>query len=361
MKILYLIKGLGVGGAERHLLECATFMKSLNHDVKVCHFLPNKKNLESEFFSRGIEVYCLTGFLSFLAAMVKLLFLVRNYQPDIIHAHLPIPAIMARAVKIFTRTKVVTTEHNLFSRINPYVGFLYRKTNFLNDESISCSAAVRNSLPWPSIVVENGIDDPRENFFEKDKPLNRQFASLGKPVIFVCIANFHKKKNHFLLIEAFEKMLARKKDKSYALVVVGQGPEEKNIKRRIDASEFSNNIYLWGAHEKASDLLFDADVFCLSSDFEGLPLALLESMFVGLPAVVTNAGGMADVVEDGYSGYVVPVGDVCAYSLALDKVCESAEMRCLMGRRARIKAKSRYSLHSMGNRLLKVYEKVLDR
>ena len=100
-------------------------------------------------------------------------------------------------------------------------------------------------------------------------------------------------------------------------VSIGQGPLAKQLEQERDGLGLAERFWFLGYREDPIRVLVAADVFCLSSRFEGLPIALLEAMAAGLPVVATRVGGMPSVVTDGREGRLVPAGDPAALAAAL--------------------------------------------
>ena len=353
MKIVYFIKGLGLGGAERHVTDCAIALNEVGHDVRVAYLIPQKNHFVHQLENENIRVDLVQD------SLYQIFRYLRNAQPDIVHAHLPMPALFSRLFKPFLRYNLVVTHHNVLSRQKPLVQLAERLLWRLDDIGISCSAEVSSSLPWHTVSIDNGIQIGSD--VEQPKLTLRAKLGLSKnAVIILCVANLVPKKNHALLCRAFA--LARTRtDVDCHCVLIGQdGTERENLERLVDELGCKDCIHFWGADPNAAKLAADADIFCLASDFEGLPLALLEAMSVGLPSVVTDAGGMSSVVVDGTHGRVVPRGDLEGLSRALAELSDDSAMRAKFGERARNHIAINYSGKAMLDRLNAVYDSLMN-
>lgn len=359
MKVLQLIKGLGLGGAERHVVDLSIGLRDRGNEVRVAYLLPNKNALVSEIEEADIAVSCLGGKFGLgFDGLIRLSKLLREFRPDIVHAHLPVAALLARILKPIFGYRLVVTEHNLFPRYHWAVKLAHRLTQRLDDVVVSCSTGVAQALPWASFVVENGLAiEPSSGVAGTDQ-LRRRFSIPAESVVFICVANLLLKKNHEMLVsafaEAFRSASAAMRDSH--LVLVGQdGTEREALGQRVKELSLEGVVHFFGPHPRASNLLCEANVFCLSSDFEGLPIALLEAMANGLPSIVTAVGGMPSVVIDGISGYVVPKGDRAAFARALVLMASDAEQRSRMGDAAKARLIERYSLDAMVNAVVEIY------
>jgi glycosyltransferase involved in cell wall biosynthesis len=131
------------------------------------------------------------------------------------------------------------------------------------------------------------------------------------------------------------------------LLLVGDGSERGHIESVIRELGMTERCTLAGMQSNVLPWLHQMDVFCLPSDTEGLSMTLLEACACGLPCVVTDVGGNAEIVTQGVSGYVVPRGDIEALSVAVDRLIASVELRQQMGQAARAIVEERYSLAAM--------------
>ncbi|MBN8442867.1 MAG: glycosyltransferase family 4 protein [Thauera sp.] len=359
MKILFFIKGLGLGGAERHVVDCAAELLRRGHDVAVVYVLPNKNALVEELERQGVKVFCVgtsAGF-AFGSLLMRLSALVRTFQPDVLHAHLPVPGIIARLLKLRHGYRLVYTEHNVYERLHPLTRIAHRLTHSLDDCAISCSGPVAASLPWKSLVIENGIRVPEEQIGGGHVGgLRNRLGIDGDAVVFICIANLLHKKNHALLVDSFERAFGDFGGSSAHLVLVGQdGTERAALEIRTRDFVSRRRIHFWGPHPNASELLAEADVFCLSSSFEGLPIALLESMAVGIPAVVTRVGGMPDCIAEGTTGFVVEPDDRDGFAEGMKRLYGDRNMRQRMGAGAYMLARAKFSQVRMMGSLAHCY------
>lgn len=356
-----MVKGLGLGGAERHVVDIAIALAQAGHSVSVCYLLPNKNALVSELNDAGVAVECIGGRVWWIDVVPKFLRAVFHDKPDIVHAHLPVPAIIARLCKPFFRYSLVFTEHNMLDRLHGLTRTAHRFTHALDDVSISCSRAVAQSLPWPSEVIDNGIAVPAYSPKPlKRGPLRSKLGISEESVLFISVANLWAKKNHRLLIDAFNEAFKDEGEGAANLVLVGQdGTERERLERHVDRLTTKKNIHFFGGHPNASSLLPEADVFCLSSDFEGLPIALLESMAAGIPSVTTKVGGIPSAVIDYQTGCLVDPRDQENYALALRYLFENPSVRRGMGEAAFNLVRKNFSLESMMIKTIKAYEKAL--
>jgi glycosyltransferase involved in cell wall biosynthesis len=139
------------------------------------------------------------------------------------------------------------------------------------------------------------------------------------------------------------------------LVIAGEGPLEATLKERADAAGLSERVRFTGFRSDVADLIAAADVFCLSSIWEGVPLSAQEAILLGVPVVATDVGGMNELITDGVSGRLVPRDDPRTLADALRDVLASPELRSSYSEKARRDLETNFSTDRMLARLTDFY------
>lgn len=141
----------------------------------------------------------------------------------------------------------------------------------------------------------------------------------------VSSARLMKQKNQLMLIDAFAEV---KKDfPDYTLTIYGEGPFRTKLEKRIEELGLQNSVMLPGKVLNIFECIADADLFVLSSDYEGMPNALIEAMCLGLPVISTNVSGATDLIEDGKNGLLTYVGDTGSLAECMKRMLENPELR----------------------------------
>ena len=361
MRIIQVIKGLGLGGAERHVVDVAIGLKALGYKTSVAYLIPEKDAMVKELRSNGIDVYCLgySGFIGRMMCLFKFLALCAKLKPDVVHAHLPVAGLIARAAKIRFGYRGIYTEHNVQQRLTYFSRISQRLTSWIDDVTVSCSEGVARSLSRASLVISNGIAVPTPSQIEKYRAGARhQFGIPADAVVALCVANLLPKKNHELLLRAWARVVKKgtlRLDNRLLLLVGQDGSERQKLEKLAEILGVGPTVRFVGAQADVKPFMAMSDLYCMSSDFEGLPIALLEAMSFGLPTLVTDAGGMGDVVNSAQCGFVVRVGDESALVLRLEELLANGDARTAYGAAARAAVEKDYGIDDCVRKLDLIY------
>jgi glycosyltransferase involved in cell wall biosynthesis len=313
IRVLCLIKGLGRGGAE--LLVAAQVRETTNSSIsyEVAYLTPAKNALVGELESLDVPVTCLRATSSVDARwLVSLRRLLVDHEIDVVHAHSPVAAALARIVVRTLprehRPRMVTTEHNLWESHVPLTRFAAAVTAPGDDARLAVSSAVRDSMPHrlqaATEVVHHGIDVHAVSAHRAHRDEVRRELGVTENLVVVTVANLRITKGWPDLLSAGRKVLDTVEEACF--LAVGQGPMEQEIRRLHDELGLGDRFRLLGFRPDAVRIMAGCDVFCLASHHEGLPIAVMEAMAIGLPVVATDVGGLAELVVDGVHGILVP-------------------------------------------------------
>jgi glycosyltransferase involved in cell wall biosynthesis len=206
-------------------------------------------------------------------------------------------------------------------------------------------------------LVPQGIDF---SAFDCLPPRMEARARLGLPaeaVVALFLGWFRPEKNLGLLVEAAARLRSVHPRLHWCLV--GEGVEGESLGRRIDDENLGDVISLPGRREDLAEVFAAADLFVLSSNYEGLPGALLEALGAGLPAVVTRVGDCRDLVEGSGAGLSASPGDSEAFAGRVAELAADPELRRRMGRRGKRETRRRFGVEAMVRETQRVYEEAL--
>jgi len=275
---------------------------------------------------------------------------------DVVHSHNPFSLHFISPASRLARVPTVNTMHAtaMIPRMAKWEKAVYFGSALLTNRTVSVhkesEATLRGYFPLPArklAVVENGI------------ALGRYFAVAKRPprqlITFGAVGRMTNVKNHRLLIDAFAAV--RAKHDHIRLRILGGGSLEEELRKRTIDRGVAKDVELCPFRVDPSGFLSDIDVFCLSSNSEGLPMTLLEALAAGLPVVSTRVGGVPDVVTKTESGWLSPPGDVDGYAAAMEQAIAAPD-RALRGERARKHMKD-YSVDRMAADYQRIYDSLL--
>lgn len=200
----------------------------------------------------------------------------------------------------------------------------YRKAKRIVCQTENNRSYYKGSYLEKSTVIYNPIFLP-ESY--KGKAL-----AIPKEHRFVSVARLDEQKNLKMMVSAFERF--HKNHSNYTLTIYGEGPCRSELEELIKNRNLEDCVSLPGAKQNVWDLIINAEGFVLSSWYEGMPNALFEAMCLGLPCVSTKVSGAKDLIEDGYNGLLVDLGDENSLTKCLTEIAEDNEKSRLMGENA---------------------------
>lgn len=157
-------------------------------------------------------------------------------------------------------------------------------------------------------------------------PVNVDYLRVTNPKHkIVSVGRLEPQKNRRLLIEAFSDVY--KNHPEYTLDIYGEGSQENELKQLISELGLNNSVNLHGNVNDVHKQIADAEIFVLSSDYEGLSNALIEAMMMGLPCITTNCAGATEAVDNGVDGIIIPIRNREKMSAAMEKLITDASLR----------------------------------
>jgi len=202
------------------------------------------------------------------------------------------------------------------------------------------------------MTIHNGVDLRR--FGDADREAGR--AALGvdrDTVVLGTVGRLDPVKDQARLLEAYARIPAEAG--RHCLVLVGDGPCRRDLEARAAQPDLRGRVHLLGERRDVPCLLAGFDVFALPSIAEGISNTVLEAMASGLPLVATRTGGNPELVEDGVTGRLVPVGDTAALTEALTGYVREGHLRAMHGKAGRQRAVDHFSLERMAERYRDLY------
>jgi glycosyltransferase involved in cell wall biosynthesis len=313
--ILHVIHSLDVGGAERLVCDIAKGTVKDIFNVMIC-CLDRVGALGEELQLEGFRVMSLERKPGIDWKMVsELRKIIGEYAVDIVHAHQYTSFFYSSLARnINERPHIIFTEHGRFfpDRKSTKRYIFNPILQRFASEIIAISEATKEAMvkndnfPKKRIkVLYNGV---KFNSKITDRNLKRRELNISEEdFVIATAARLDSIKNYSMLIRMMKRLSVSASD--IKLLIAGSGSEYEKLAGEIDAFNLSGHVRLLGHRRDVPDIFQASDLFVLSSLSEGTSVTLLEAMYSGLPAVVTNVGGNPEVVENGVTGLLVNSDD----------------------------------------------------
>ena len=332
MKILFVTPGMTFGGAERVMSVLANHLVDngyevgfviINDDPKSVYELDSRVEIKSMPTARFDRIGNLPRLIKTLRANIK------AFAPDISVSFFSATAMFVKIASTGLRIPMIYSERN-----DPYNNIKGVKSKMFQRFALAGAKKVvfqtrgaqqyygRGIIRKSSIIL-NPFDTSA--IPERSAEAEKTIVSVGR----LCA-----QKNQAILIDAFKKI--SDKHPEYKLIIYGEGPLRRELQNRIESYGLEERVLLAGNKSNVMDYTKNAYAFAFSSDFEGLPNALIEAMALGLPCVSTDCspGGARELIRNRENGMLVPCGDSEKMADAMDYILSNPSEAAEMGRRA---------------------------
>lgn len=325
-RVMLLIPQLYTGGIQKMVVELAAHLDKNQADVVIVSLKPRS----GEIFEKTADEYNLN--VCYLnkkngvdfSVIPQIYAAIRKYRPDVLHANQRTltyalwPAVLCGVKRIMYTVhnvadqdahgidrKIIKLAHRWFSVQLVAISDLCRKSIaqvYQTEESM---------IP----CVYNGVD---VEFFRKENKEKRT-------ICFLAVGRMSAQKNYLLMLQAFKAVHDIHPEAT--LTILGDGEDRERMEAFCRENGLSDSVVMPGNVSNVREYMWKAQVFLMSSDYEGLPVTVLEAMAAGLPIVATKAGGIVDIVSEGQNGRLVDIGDEKSLIDAMLCMYENKEMR----------------------------------
>ena len=313
MKILQIIPSLGSGGAERLVVDLCNELTNRGEDVVLC-ITQNPNEYDYGFYlnelSDSVRFISLNRCKGFTFKNIILLQkIIKEVKPDIIHLHLSILLYAYLLSVLNLNIRFYNTIHSLaektcknllFKMLNYFcysIGLI--KVIVISEE---CKTSYEKFYNLKNAtLIHNGRKNflPSERFSFVSDEIKR-FKQHESSIVFVHVARYHNEKNQELLFQVFNRLA--KEGLDYSLLIIGDWSFCEEAKQLAKLA--NDRICFLGIKKNVCDYLFLADAFCLTSNYEGMPISLLEALSCGCIPICTPVGGIKDMIQDGITGFL---------------------------------------------------------
>ncbi|MFT5756062.1 MAG: glycosyltransferase involved in cell wall biosynthesis [Alteromonadaceae bacterium] len=346
IKVLQLITGLGVGGAERVVVELASELSKNNLNVDVLGLNSNNSILQ-QYANINFRIDSLQlkkNPLSFIHTLLYLNKFIKKNSITIIHAHMFHALIFALLTKLFKpKLKIVFTSHSFFG-FNQLRSFIIRYTKKARHLDIVFDINQHPHLnAKQTVVINNAVHIPylKKSLITNNKKAVTTLLFLGR---------LEPPKNPVELIHIFAKI----KNKNCHLLIAGDGYLKGDVESAIKKLSLQNRVTLLGIVTDISSLMLKVDCLVLPSLWEGLPMAVLEAGSYALPIISTSVGAIPRLLSDD-CGYL---STLAQFPETLDLILNDLALANKRGNNLYNKIKLEYSLSSISKQHFDIYQSI---
>ncbi|MDR7923973.1 glycosyltransferase family 4 protein [Latilactobacillus sakei subsp. sakei] len=353
MRILYGITASNWGGAQEYVFQLIKYETKLGNEIGI--FIGEEGELSSRLKKiSGVRVYIVPelqreiNIFTDLKAIKKIKNVYLDFQPDIIHLNSSKAGAVGRLATKMLKIKpiVIYTAHGwaftdgvskkkavVYKSIEKKLAKLTDKIFCVsqNDYDLADKANIFISETHGQVIY-NGSD------FKAFK--NNETKRKNDTPKILMVARFDKQKNQKLLIEALN--LVKQK---YELYFIGDGPTREYCEQLVTSFGLSDRITFYGFQKDVESFLKESDLFCLITNYEGLPISIIEAMATGLPVIASNVGGNKELVTSSNGALVK--NDKEMISIELAKILKNQELREKMGVESYKMYKKQFTLDRM--------------
>jgi glycosyltransferase involved in cell wall biosynthesis len=364
VKVAYLItRADPIGGAQIHVRDLALAAREHGHYPAV--ITSGQGPLIDGFREAGIPVFVLRHLTapirpwSDVRALGEVRAALGEVRPDLVAAHSSKAGILGRLAGRSLRIPVVFTVHGwaftpgvpgtraaVYRRLERIVGPLASRLITVSEFDRGLALEARIARPDRIVTVHNGMPDVAQDL--------RADPSRTPPRI-VMVARFEPQKDHATLIRALGGLTAQ----PWELDLIGEGPGMSAMRALAANLGIADRIRFLGQRLDVQRLLADAQVAALITNWEGLPLSILEAMRAGLPVVASDVGGIAETIREGETGHLVGRGAVDQVRERIGRLLAEPGLRARLGAAGRSLYERQFTLEHCVTRTLEVYQSVL--
>ena len=354
MKVIQIMPEFGLAGAETMCENLTYRLIALGVEVIVVSLYDYQSAITDRMKEKGIRVVFLSKKPGVdFSMIIKLFKLFRMEKPNVIHTHryvmqYAIPAAIIARVKgrVHTVHNIATKENDKPARV--LANIFYR---FFRVIPVALSSEIQRTIIQEYHLKEkkvpiilNGVD--------LDKCVCKTDYAIFDKFRILHIGRFSEQKNHKCLIEAFK--IFRENYCNTKLILVGEGEKRSEIEKLVKDNNIQDCVEFVGNTDNVYRYLHEADMFTLSSIYEGIPMTIIEAMGTGLPIVTTNVGGIPDMVKNEESALLTSI-DSIQMANAFSRLARNQSLRSQLGRKA-YDVSRKFSSEKMAIAYLEIYQ-----
>lgn len=370
-RVLELTTSSEVGGIEKMLGRLVPALKREGIEAEVLS-LDQSGAAEDLLQREGVPLLGLRS-RGLLGAALELARLTRARQYDCIHAYGTRALLVARVGAWLARggpgqglprvvTGVLSSNHGAewMRRLADLLTGAASDLHLSNSTAGAEALVARGIVPLAKTrVIRDGIDLERDGGKRERSQVRRELGLAAEARVIISVANLRPMKGHESLIRAAARIVERHPEACF--LFVGQDRMGGALQQLASRLLPTGEIQFLGYRADIGDLLAASDVFVLASDWEGLPVSMLEAMLSGLPVVATRVSGIPEAVTDGEEGWLVPPRDPERLAAAIDRLLDDPAAATAMGQRGRQRVLREFSLRRAARATADLYRELVHR
>ncbi|PGM89981.1 hypothetical protein CN958_22810 [Bacillus cereus] len=353
-----------MGGAQVHVKHLSMYLKKLGHEVTLLS--GSETPIFSELQQSGViyrkvphlirDIHVLKD----IKALMEMKRILKEIQPDLLAVHSSKAGLLGRLAGWSLGIPTIFTAHGwAFTEGVPhkkriFYSLLEKMAGIVSTGIITVShydyqlAIQKKIIALEKIkVIHNGVPDSTKL---------QQVSSNNKQIQLIMIARFSEPKDHRSLVD----VLSTLETKDWNICFVGEGPLKKEIELEVKKRNLSNQVIFLGNRDDIPEMLARSQIFILTSDWEGLPLSVIEAMCSGLPVIASNVGGLEELVQDGKTGFLIEKGNKKMLREKITLLMENSELREQMGLSGRKSYIENFTFEKMVNETLAFYQTIIN-
>jgi glycosyltransferase involved in cell wall biosynthesis len=363
LHVCHAVLRLDVGGLERVVLHLVREARRDGNRVSVL-CLERPGTLAGMAEALGARVVSVDKPPGFRPGIVpRIANVLRDLRPDVVHTHQVGALLYAGPAARRARVPVVVhTEHGKHYAGRLRTRLLGRLAARSARRLFAVSADILRELrdcriapPGKLVHVPNGVDVDRFELTDDPADLRREFGLPADVPVIGTVGRLTGLKRQDVLLHGF----ARLQHPTARLLIVGDGPAREELVSLAANLGITDRVVFAGYRDRPERALAAMDVFALTSDSEGMPLAILEAWAAGKPVVASRVGGVPELVADGRTGLLFPAGDDAALAGCLDRLLRDRSLTEALGEAGRARVRNRYDTRTMAGTYLGHYRDLL--
>ena len=360
--ILYVITKSELGGAQGHVYD---LIKSLHQDYEIHLAVGAPGLLTDKVTDLGIKVHIIANLKrrinpsSDLKSIQQCIAIIKLIKPDLVHCHSSKAGVVARIAAWICRVPVIFTAHgwgfdprsprlqrNIALGVEKILAPISTKIICVSESDRQLAISLKVTAPKLVVTIHNGIANETVPIAAPER----------QPAKLIMVARFNRsQKDQHTLMQAIAKL-----ENPIELVFVGTGPDWEESKNMAKDLKIDDRVAFLGDRLDVPELLADAQIFVLSTHYEGAPICILEAMRCGLPVIATNVNGIPEQVTDRVTGLLVPHQDVSALSNAIANLTSDPIVRHRMGTAGKHKFIDEFTVEKMIGKTEVLYRSILE-